>query len=649
MKRLFLLFALVALASCVKENTMAPETQKANDVTIKAVSAASKATLSEDNFLDVLWKENDAIKVVLFDGDQTVATEFAAESVDGNEATFGGTFADFDLDFGMLELSYAVSPASAYNPETGVISVTLPDNQIGGVKPEMLLASSYLDPLDLELGETFAEFKSALTLLHVVVPAGVQSVSLSAANNGDYLVGTCEFAANTDGELKRQWFSAGGVLKTVKLEKETKVEVEEGEEEEGEEEEVELQNEELEESKELDAKTYPVLVLAGNPKSLTLHMVDMDGDSYDKTIEVSEFVAGTARKIDLTKIFNLAVPATLDVTAAGGQYSWTAVAADKEFTVTTDATWLKSSVVATKAFEVGYILLDVEKNVTGAERSADVVVTWNGGSQTLTVTQPSLYIGFVYDEETNPLEFVESFGLYNSADDANSKVNATSTVEDNRFRIEINTAKPGYGTYVVTNIFKSNSYYDHNGQPQSNKGGVYYAEYADGQLTLKKDNSDASYGFGGDVTLLYDETSKTFTLEESAKHVYCPWDTKYRYLGGYTAVEYVEKPATEPSGVEALYGEYTETFGGSYPTPGKTIIEASDKSGYDVKVTFFKPLSGYGSCDVAYGKVNTEGTEISFDAYTSNLMGPLSAFTLTVDGNNLSGSYGGTFNYTATK
>ena len=227
--------------------------------------------------------------------------------------------------------------------------------------------------------------------------------------------------------------------------------------------------------------------------------------------------------------------------------------------------------------------------------------------QTLTVTQEDLYLGFVYDEETNPIEFVESFGLYNSEDDAKAGVNATSTIEGNIFRIELNTANPGYGTYVVTNIFKAALYFDLNGQQQNNKGGVYYAKYSNGELTLLKDNSTVSYHFGGDVVLLYNEATKTFTPKSSSMMAGLKDASgKYTYLGGYTAVEYIKKP----SPYSYLFGTYDEEFDNYYGYPAKgvlTIKESNDPS-YHLSMTFFGGTIT--ECTV-YANVSADGKKIT--------------------------------------
>ena len=124
-------------------------------------------------------------------------------------------------------------------------------------------------------------------------------------------------------------------------------------------------------------------------------------------------------------------------------------------------------------------------------------------------------------------------------------------------------------------------------------------------------------------------------------------------ISGTISTQYmgnVEYSASKPAGFDAsvLYGEYWETYSASYPTPGTTVIEASDKSDYDLKITFFKPMYGT-NYDVADGKVNSDGTVITIDAFTSNFFGPCSSFTINVDGTNLSGKYAGALDYTAVK
>ena len=125
-------------------------------------------------------------------------------------------------------------------------------------------------------------------------------------------------------------------------------------------------------------------------------------------------------------------------------------------------------------------------------------------------------------------------------------------------------------------------------------------------------------------------------------------DGSYTISGMYAGKYSYSASKSASFDVTTLYGEYWETYSASYPTPGTTVIEASDKSDYDLKITFFKPMFGT-NCDVAYGKVNSDGTVITIDAFTSNFFGPCSSFTINVDGTNLSGKYAGALDYTAMK
>jgi hypothetical protein len=124
-------------------------------------------------------------------------------------------------------------------------------------------------------------------------------------------------------------------------------------------------------------------------------------------------------------------------------------------------------------------------------------------------------------------------------------------------------------------------------------------------------------------------------------------------ISGTISTQYmgnVEYSASKPAGFDAsvLYGEYWETFSGYWPTPGTTVIEASDDPNYDLKITFFKPTYG-SNYDVAYGTVNADGTVITIAAFTSNMYGPCSAFDINVDGTNLYGRYAGSLDYSATR
>ena len=89
MKRILLPFAILALASCVKEAPMTPVQPGEGQVSIKAVAAESKTLL--DGF-DVVWEKTDEISVVL-DGLKKSAVNFKVveSSLKGSTADFSGT------------------------------------------------------------------------------------------------------------------------------------------------------------------------------------------------------------------------------------------------------------------------------------------------------------------------------------------------------------------------------------------------------------------------------------------------------------------------------------------------------------------------------------------------------------------------------
>ena len=229
MKRLLLsLAALAALASCVKENTLAPA---ADQLTISAVSADTKTTLDG---LNVVWEKTDKIAVVV-NANETVTAEFdIVESTrDGSAADFVGTM---EWAKGSATSAYAVYPAAAVE-----LKHTLPAAQTGEVSGLMLSAAA-LEVEDMQKGAATAEFHPALSLLQVAVPAGVKSVELTSA--GAALVGDATFEVNpATGAVALT--VADGATKTVSISAE----------------------------EELEAKTYPVVVYPGEVGDLTLKLV----------------------------------------------------------------------------------------------------------------------------------------------------------------------------------------------------------------------------------------------------------------------------------------------------------------------------------------------------------------------------------------
>lgn len=330
MKRIFLFFASVALfASCVKENTLAPEVQE-GQVRISAVAADSKALLEN---LNVVWEENDAIALLL-NGDTKAV--FDAETVNGAKADFVGVLG---VDHAVLETAYAVYPATAVDENCHIVH-TLPADQTTGVASGMLLGSALLDVEDLQDGQSTATFKNALTLLQVVVPAGVKSVEFTSSNLE--LTGKVRFELDGAGNLVK-YYSYDDASKTVTLA------AAEG----------------------LEAKTYPVLVYPGNVGDFSLKMVQTDEFVYEKTLTGLEFAPGEARMINLGRIFN--ITPVYNVAPAGGQVEFN-VQTSLEYTVevVSEGNWL--TYLETKAVRNETVVLTATQNTTGAERTATVTV-----------------------------------------------------------------------------------------------------------------------------------------------------------------------------------------------------------------------------------------------------------------------------------
>ena len=607
MKRIALFFAAIAaLSSCMKENTLSPVQPVDGQVTIKAVAADTKTLLDGTA---VLWEAEDVIAVVL-EGTQKNMVEFTAETVADANATFVGTVAGAEF-----ETAYAVYPKTAFDQSTYTVSHELPATQTGVVASGMNLSSALLDADQLKSGSAEAEFHNALTLLQVVVPAGVNSVALTSSQDG--LVGSTDFYV-TNGVLSRKSLNTKNTVT-------------------------------LSTGSELEAGTYSLLVYPGNPGNLTLTMVGTDGAELIKTVSGYTFEASEYYTINLTKIFNMDVNETEYVSPAGGTFEVDVVAAEEyEFSATATADWV--SYAETKAFNGKTIVFNVDANTTGAEREANVTITWGTeGTKTFKVVQNAVFMDIVNDADGNPIQWEETFGVYANEADAKSGNNAKATYK-NVFTIALSDDF-SKGTYLVKNIFKAASYNDNNGQPVTNKGGQFYANYEAGKLTLLRKNSENCYGFTSDVVILYDEINKTFSAEPLKGYNYS--QNSSCYIGGYSAAVKVEEPEVGGSfDVTLLYGTYNESVKApySYGNTETLVVSASDDASYDLLMWFFytKGESSY-SYDTAYGKVSADGKTITVSLAngSSSFYGPVSEFTLTFEAGVISGSYCGKMDYSA--
>lgn len=608
MKRIFLFLAATAVlaSSCMKENAFENLDGK---VTVKAVASDTKTLVDGTS---VVWENDDKISVVVV-ADYKYAYNFDAETVNGAAADFVGTIEQSEYDE-----AYAVYPASAVNVDnTTWVTHTLAETQTGVVTSGMNLSSALLDAEALKNGGATATFKNALTLLQVTVPSGVTSVALASSMSDPCLVGTASFSMKEeDGTLQ---FSSWSTFKRTVT---------------------------LSTGSELEAGTYSLLVYPGNYSSLTLTMTGTDGAVYESAISAT-FEAGEYRPINLTEIFKMETEEEMFISPAGGECEVKiASVADYTYEVSiTDNTgnWL-SYTLPTKGFHQDVITFSAEENTTGANRTANVTITW-GEDQTRTfkMTQKAVFMDFVYTEE-NPIEWEESFKLY-SDESLNSEL-ATFT---NVFTIELsdNFSK---GTYKLKNLFVVDQYLGEGYRPVTNKGGEYYANYdtATGKLTVLEANAVASYNFPGDIVLTYDSVNKTFSA--ATLTVTLPSVSAYyaygapRYIGGYSAA--VKEEQEIPSSPYAyLFGDYTESFNDSnyygYPSKGILTIAQSDDANYDLKMTFF---GGTSVAFTTYANVSDDGKKIT-TVQTSCSMGTFYASTLDIEYLSTGAPIWGTLNF----
>lgn len=539
MKRILLSLAVIALASCVKEAPVTSVQPGADQVSIKAVNADSKTLL--DGY-DVVWEKSDEIAVVL-EATTKMAANFAAveASIKGSSADFSGTL---DVEWDNVTSAYAVYPATAVDLTNNTITHTLPENQAGGVTSGMILSSAHLSVDELQEGRAEAVFNNALSLLNVVVPAGVKSVELTSANAG--LVGTTTFnVSKEDGRLTRASVNTG---RTVSLVSET----------------------------ELAAKTYPVLVYPGHVGDLTLKLTGTDGTVFTKTLSDINFNAGAVRKVDLTQIFHLYAEETVYASPLGGILEIPVVmTADYEFTVTENSEWL--AVPATKAFHGTNICLEVQQNLTSSVRTAQVTVSWENESRTFTVSQAALYIDFIYDSKGELIQWEENFGIFESEDAAIEGVSPKLTY-NNVFTIDFSDDF-SKGTYKITNMFLTDAYYGVGYQHVYNKGGEYYADYASGKLTVKMNSAMKSYFFTQDVVLAYDSNAKKFTSAAPFPFTANTLSSynKSGFVGGYVASAKSAVASDPIAGKWSVSCLMAPAFGGDFvEKTGEMIISGSD-------------------------------------------------------------------------
>lgn len=625
MKKIFIsLAAIAALVSCVEEKGLEPQQPVPNQLTIKATTTLATKTvlgneLPEDG-ISVLWEDDDAITVLLKDGNSgTAYKEFTAAQVDGTNADFTGEFTAADLEYFNTEnvtAAYAVYPSASVSD--GVITHTLSEEQNGEISSGMNLSYAALNADEVLNGTaTSASFNNALALIQITVPADVMYVSLSTGVTGDALVGEATYT-----------YSDGVLRQNISISRKT-VTLKDGD-------------------APLAAGTYSLLVFPSTKNNtLTLKMEGTDGAVYEKSLNDIKLMASQCYTINLEELSY--VGEVLPASPVGGEFVIPFVTTeDYTYTVEVeikpgdDEDWIVYE--ETRGFHKDEIVLALETNDSGKERSANVTVTIeNVGSKTFVVSQASAFMDFVYTDE-NPIEWEETFGLY-SDESLNSKL-ATFT---NVFTIELSDDF-SKGTYKLKNLFVVDFYRDEQLQDIRNKGGEYYANYdaATGNLTVLKANAVASYTFQGDVVLTYDSVNKTFSAPTLT--VTLLYGSAYyasgatRYIGGYAAEVKEEEQEIPSSPYAYLFGEYTESFNDSnyygYPSKGILTIAQSDDANYDLKMTFF---GGSVAEVTVYATVSDDGKSITTTAAES---GPaFKVSTLSIEYLSMGGPIMGTVNF----
>lgn len=537
MKKIFLaLAAVAALASCVKEN--APVLDQDNDNLVTITALATKTTLDGTS---VVWDADDEIGVVY---DITLA-EIPVFSTTGSGSSVKFTGAHPD---GYMETTsaYAVYPSSAVTLEGGLVKIShnLPEVQTGVVTPGMILSSALLDAEDLKAGNATAQFHNALALVKVIVPADVQSVSLTSSN--ETLTGAAEFYAPSP-SLGRKSSQSGS--KTVTLSK-------------GGLEPLPSEN---------DLLVYPA-----NASTLNVRIVGMDGTEYEKNVPTIVFEASKYRTLDLTNLFYMDVEADSEVpvSSMGGTFEVNVVAVDDNtynVTIESGNPWIQH--VQTKAFNGKTIEFNVEPNTSTSSREADITITWDGGSRNFTVVQEGkAELSFVYvdpeDPESGLIQWQETFDIYNSYFYAQNKLNPVKTY-NNVFTISLSEGEEmAHGTYKIENIFYANR------QTQGTKGGTYFANYSDGVLTIKTNEDDGairSYYFNNDIELTYDKEAKTFALAAPVQYKKDSFngDLQEGYIGNYSVAIKVSDPgAGGASAIDNLVGNtWAQSCTDSYMMP----------------------------------------------------------------------------------
>ena len=183
MKKIFIsLAAIAALVSCVEEKGLEPQPQQpvGNQVTIKAVAAETKTILDGT---DVVWEDNDAIKMVFSGVQNTYYTELTTTlNAASSEADFTGVLSvELQSDETVKDAGYAVYPSSAVS-EFGVMH-EIPTAQNGNIESEGNLSYASVSYASLsEAQPAKVSFHNVYSLIRVKVAEGMTKVTFTSTS-----------------------------------------------------------------------------------------------------------------------------------------------------------------------------------------------------------------------------------------------------------------------------------------------------------------------------------------------------------------------------------------------------------------------------------------------------------------------------------
>ena len=247
-----------------------------------------------------------------------------------------------------------------------------------------------------------------------------------------------------------------------------------------------------------------------------------------------------------------------------------------DYDVVIEADWL--AYTETKAVRSETIVLTAKsENTSGADKTATVTLKAKDADKvlaTFSVVQKSYNPAWIADENGEPVQWQETFSVYATSEDAAAGTEAKATYKNVfTFVLSDDFSK---GTYKLSNMFKVDSYFGAGFQMITNKGGEYYADFADGELTVLMAGATKSYNFTSDVVLTFDETANAFTTESPLAFSANSASSynKDGVVAGYKVSVKVEQPEAT---TKTLNGVWNQSVGGmSTPAPSATMTIAVD-------------------------------------------------------------------------